>query len=122
MNTITQSEPPVSYINLVPVAHLLVRNNRFIDVYWNTETKDVIYYYNNAWLKSKDMEIGKSCAFILGTDVQSLQADQLLVFEGHGNNQLRYPATKRMYQDFFNCEWSDYAVSDMGIVEGILRS
>ncbi len=119
MNTI---QPPTSYIDLVPVAHLIVRNNRFIDVYWNTETKDVIYYYNQAWFASKDMEIGQSCASILGSDVEALQAYQLLIFEGHGPNQLRYPATTKMAQDFLICQWSDYALSDMGIVEGILRS
>ena len=122
MNTITQIEPPSSYIDLVPVAHLLVRDNRFIDVYWNTESKDVIYYFNQRWYMSEDMEIGQSCAFILGTDVESLQADQLLIFEGHGQNQLRYPATKKMYQEFLICQWSDYAISDKGIDEGILRS
>jgi len=122
MNSITQIEPPTSYIDLVPVAHLLVRNNRFIDVYWNTESKDVIYYHNQIWYMSEDMEIGKSCAHILGSDVEALQADQLLIFEGHGQNQLRYPATTKMALEFLNCSWSDYAVSDMGIVEGLLRS
>ena len=122
MNSITQIEPPTSYIDLVPVAHLIVRNNRFIDVYWNTETKDVIYYHSQTWFMSEDMEIGQSCAHILGSDVEALQADQLLIFEGHGQNQLRYPATKKMADEFLNCSWSDYAVSDMGIVEGLLRS
>lgn len=122
MNSITQIEPPTSYIDLVPVAHLLVRNNRFIDVYWNTESKDVIYYHNQIWYMSEDMEIGQSCAHILGSDVEALQADQLLIFEGHGQNQLRYPATTKMALEFLSCSWSDYAVSDMGIVEGLLRS
>ena len=122
MNSITQIEPPTSYIDLVPVAHLLVRNNRFIDVYWNTESKDVIYYHNQIWYMSEDMEIGQSCAHILGSDVEALQADQLLIFEGHGQNQLRYVATTKMAQDFLICQWSDYALSDMGIVEGLLRS
>lgn len=122
MNTLTQIQPPSSYIDLVPVAHLLVRNNRFIDVYWNTETKYVIYYHNQRWYMSEDMEIGQSCAFILGSDMEALQADQLLIFEGHGTNQLRYVATTKMAQDFLICQWSDYALSDMGIVEGILRS
>lgn len=122
MNMITQIEPPTSYIDLVPVAHLIVRNNRFIDVYWNTESKNVIYYHSQTWFMSEDMEIGQSCAYILGSDIEALQADQLLIFEGHGPNQLRYPATTKMAQDFLICQWSDYATSDMGIVEGLLRS
>jgi len=96
------------------LARITFQSRRFLEVFWDPDTRNVILHNASSWYSIKDENIFTTlCRFLTGPPkVHHLVADRLMVFD-----QSEDPANVRIYDDMpftiYECEWSDFSCDDL---------
>lgn len=91
------------------LARITRRDNDFLEVFWDSEHRQVIYKQDNSWLVTSDSNILEGvCSLMRRPELEPhhLIADNIMVFDQKGHHGHAYD---HLTTDIYDCDWSDFA-------------